>query len=67
MSTDRLRDRQTRRQVEPGDALPETGGPSPLLQQAQGFADVAREENENCARGVDAETALNRRRNTSGQ
>lgn len=67
MSTDRTRDRQRRRQVEPGDGLPETGGPSPLLAQTQGMVDVARDANENCARGADAETTLQLRKNKPGQ
>jgi hypothetical protein len=46
---------------------PSTGGPSPLLQQAAGYADVARQARANCQRGADAEQELGRRRNRSGQ
>ena len=67
MPTDRTRDHQVRRQADPREALPATGAPSPLLAQAQGFADVARDANEDCARGDDAEATLQGRRNTSGQ
>jgi hypothetical protein len=56
-----------RRQAESGDAPEETGGPSPLLEQAQAWADVAREAHDNCVKGDEAERALHQRRNTSGQ
>lgn len=38
-----------------------------LLEQAQGFAQVAREAVQDCQRGTDAAKELLRRRNQSGQ
>jgi hypothetical protein len=43
------------------------GSAGTLLQQAQGFAQVAREALRDCERGVDAERELQNRRNQSGQ
>jgi hypothetical protein len=67
MSNEGIRTRQRKLHVEPMDAIPETGGPSPLLQQAQAWADVAREANEECVTGDEAEKELQARRNESGQ
>jgi hypothetical protein len=49
------------------DDEPETSGVSPLLQQAQAFVNVAREANNDCAKGDQAEKELHARRNESGQ
>jgi hypothetical protein len=46
---------------------PHDDGPSPLLAQAQGYAQVARQAYDECERGADAERELDRRRNRSGQ
>lgn len=40
---------------------------SPLLEQARGFAQVARDAVNECERGEDALKELHRRRNKSGQ
>ena len=48
----------------PGDDPSSAGS---LLQQAQGFAQVAREALRDCERGADAEKELHNRRNQSGQ
>ena len=41
--------------------------PSPLLQQAHGWANVARQANDDCVKGAEAERAMVGRRNTPGQ
>ena len=46
---------------------PDAAGPSPLLEQAQAWANVAREAHQHCVRGDQAEQMLMRRRNASGQ
>jgi hypothetical protein len=46
---------------------PPANGPSPLLQQATEYADVAREALADCQRGAEAEQELIKRRNRSGQ
>lgn len=45
---------------------PAPAGPSPLIEQAQAFANVAHQALEDCE-AADAEAELHRRRNTSGQ
>lgn len=67
MSTELLRERTTTPPSEPAAALPETAGASPLLQQAQAFADLGREVAENADQGDAAEALLRARRNQSGQ
>jgi hypothetical protein len=60
----------TRRKLldaEAADATVEAGGPSPLLEQAQAWADLAREVHANIVKGDEAERVLHQRRNTSGQ
>jgi hypothetical protein len=53
--------------VEPMGDAPETNGPSPLLQQAQGFVNVAHEVNNECVKGEEAEKEMKARKNESGQ
>ena len=48
----------------PGD---DSSSPGSLLEQAQGFAQVARDALRDCQRGADAEKELHNRRNQSGQ
>lgn len=67
MPADHTRTRQANRQNEPSHTEPDAAGPSPLLEQAQAWANVAREAHQNCVRGDEAERMLERRRNTSGQ
>ncbi|HUG92610.1 MAG TPA: hypothetical protein VML55_17350 [Planctomycetaceae bacterium] len=50
--------------IEHDTTSPAAGG---LLQQAQAFAQVAREALDACHRGAEAERELHRRRNRSGQ
>ncbi len=42
-------------------------GPSPLLQQATQYGQVARDSLKDCQRGAEAEQELKKRRNQSGQ
>ena len=67
MSNDGIRTRQRTLPAEPSESALESGGPSPLLQQAQAWANVAREANDECVRGEEAERELLARRNESGQ
>jgi hypothetical protein len=72
MSADQTRARQANRQNdpshnEPGHNEQDAEGPSPLLEQAQAWANVAREAHEHCIRGDEAERMLERRQNASGQ
>ena len=67
MSVSNTRTLHKQREVEAvGDPGP-SGEPSPLLAQAQAWADVAREAHDNCAQGDEAERDLQRRRNSPGQ
>jgi len=52
--------------AQPGGDSP-ADGPSPLLQQAAAYANVAREALQDCQRDGEAEQELIRRRNRSGQ
>lgn len=67
MSNEETRTRRNKRQVEPTGEAPQTGGPSPLAEQARAWATVAREAHAECAKGDEAEKELRQRRNTSGQ
>ena len=67
MPAERTRQRPAIRQFEPGDTPPEPEGASPLLEQSQAIANVAREQAQQCARGDAAETKVRSRRNASGQ
>jgi hypothetical protein len=63
-------DTVTRRKLqhaEAPDTTAEASGPSPILEQAQAWADLAREAHANIVKGDEAERALRQRRNTSGQ
>ncbi len=56
------------RQSEPADEPEEPfTAASPLMEQAKGFAQVARDAVNDCQRGEDALKELQRRRNRSGQ
>ncbi len=67
MSTNDTITRRKLHDAEAGDATVEAGGPSPLLEQAQAWANLAREAHANILKGDEAERALHQRRNTSGQ
>ena len=67
MSTNDTITRRKLHNAEAADTTVETGGPSPLLEQAQAWANLAREAHANTLKGAEAELALHQRRNTSGQ
>ncbi len=67
MSNEEIRTRLKKRHVEPTDAAPLAGGPSPLLEQAQGWTNVAHEANHECVKGDKADKEMQARRNESGQ
>ena len=67
MPSDQTRTIPVRRHVEPTPMAGDADEPSPLLAQAQGWADIAREAHQECAKGDKAEKALLGRRNTPGQ
>jgi hypothetical protein len=67
MSNEDVRTRRKKLRVEPADAAPEPGGPSPLLEQAMAWTNVARQANDECVKGDEAEKELQSRRNESGQ
>jgi len=67
MSTNDTITRRKLQDAEASDIPLEAGGPSPLLEQAQAWADLAREAHANIVKGDEAECALRQRRNTSGQ
>jgi hypothetical protein len=67
MSNQEMRTRRRKTHVEPTEAGPETGGPSPLLEQALAWTNVARDANDDCVKGDEAEKELRARRNESGQ
>ena len=67
MNQDKTMQRITRAQQEQPAAPLTGGGPSPLLQQAAAYTQVARDALADCERGIDAELELQRRRNRSGQ
>ena len=67
MSIDDTRTRRKQRQAEASAGPAETGGPSPLLEQAQAWANIARDAHDNCVKGEEAEKVLHQRRNSSGQ
>ena len=67
MSTNDTRTLIKKRQIESSGGPEETGAPSPLLERAQAWANVAREAHDNCVKGDEAEKQLNQRRNSSGQ
>jgi hypothetical protein len=53
--------------VEPLDDVRRSDGPSPLLAQAAAWTDVARQANDDCVKGEDAEKEMEARRNEPGQ
>ena len=67
MSVQRTKQRQSSRTVAPVDTAPAADGPSPLLGQANGWGNVAREASDDCARDERAELALQQRRNGPGE
>jgi hypothetical protein len=56
-----------KREVEASNDPGPSDEPSPLLVQAQAWADVAREANGACVQGDEAERVLQQRRNSPGQ
>lgn len=66
MTHDRTILRRARQAGPPEEEQPITAA-SPILEQAKGFAKVARDAMKDCDRGEDALKELHRRRNRSGQ
>ena len=67
MPNDHTRTRHANAENEPKQTEANTAEPSPLLEQAQAWADVARAAHLHCVQGDEAEQMLVRRRNASGQ
>jgi hypothetical protein len=67
MPDDQTRTRQANAENEPRQTEADAAGPSPLLEQAQAWANVAREAHQHCVQGDEAEQMLVRRRNASGE
>jgi hypothetical protein len=68
MTVQRTRTASGRQQEQPSvPAGDEASAANSLLQQAQGFAQVAQEAYRDCEHGADAERELENRRNQSGQ
>jgi hypothetical protein len=67
MTLQKTLEKKSVKQPETAQAEAPPAGPSPLLEQAQGWAAVAREAHANCQKGAEAEQVYERRRNRSGQ
>jgi hypothetical protein len=67
MSMNDTRTLHKKKQTEISGGPQESGEPSPLLEQAQAWANIAREAHDACAKGDQAEHLLHLRRNSSGQ
>lgn len=67
MPQDRTIKARTRQTGPAGDPEEGAAAGSPLLEQAQGFAQAARDAMNDCQRGEEAVREMQRRRNRSGQ